>query len=64
MNISILRIVVIGLVLAVLLAVVGMIILAIQGDSIPGTLETVALAGFTGLLGLLAPSKPVTDPNI
>lgn len=63
MNLSILKIIVLGLVICVILAVVGMIYLVSQDRSIPQTLETIVIAGFTGLLGLLAPSRTATDPN-
>lgn len=59
-NLSILSIVVVGLVLALLVDVVGFVILAVNGLSIPGVMENGALMIVTGLLGLLAPSKDVT----
>lgn len=61
-RVSILMIVVIGIVLIELLTVSGMIWLVVQERAIPGTLETIAVAGLTGLLGVLAPSRAVTAP--
>lgn len=58
--VSILSLVVIIVGLAVLLSVGGMIYLVGQDRAIPGTLETIVVAGITGLLGLLAPSRDVT----
>lgn len=57
---SILSIVVIIVGLTILLCVGGMIYLVGQDRAIPGTLETITVAGITGLLGLLAPSRDVT----
>jgi hypothetical protein len=48
-------VVIIGLV--VLVCVVGIVYLVTQDRSVPGTLETIVVAGVTGLLGLLAPSR-------
>lgn len=61
-NVSILLVVVIGIVLIEILTVVGMIILVVQERQIPGTLETIAVAGLTGLLGVLAPSRAAATP--
>lgn len=60
-NLSILKIVVSGLVLALLLLVAGIIYLLGQGQGVPGTLETLSGMIVTGLLGLLAPSRTVTQ---
>ena len=56
-NLSILKIVVMGLIMALLMVVAGMIYLLGQEQNIPGTLETLAGMIVTGLLGLLAPSR-------
>jgi hypothetical protein len=61
MNITVLKMVVaiVGLVEVVVL--IGMVFLVVGGRNIPGTFETVAVAGLTGLLGLLAPSQAVAQ---
>jgi hypothetical protein len=61
MNITVLKMVVaiVGLVEVVVL--IGMVFLVVGGRNIPGTFETVAAAGLTGLLGLLAPSQAVAQ---
>lgn len=43
----------------VILCVLGMIYLVVNDKAIPGTLETVTVAGVTGLLGLLVPAGRV-----
>jgi hypothetical protein len=56
-DLSILKIVVVGLVLLLIILAVGMILMVLQGMSIPGTFETLTGMTVTGLLGLLAPSR-------
>jgi hypothetical protein len=63
MNISILKMVVgiIGLLLVMMAA--GVILLLMQGKNVPSEFWTIIVSGFTGLLGLLAPSKEVARPS-
>lgn len=61
-KVSVLLVVVIGIILIELITVAGMIVLVVQERAIPGTLETIAVAGLTGLLGVLAPSRTVATP--
>lgn len=56
-NVSVLKLVVIIVGIVVLMCVGGMIYLVSQERAIPGTLETLSVAGITGLLGVLVPSK-------
>lgn len=58
MNVLQMVVVIIGVVIIV--CVMGIIYLVSQDRAIPGTLETITVAGVTGLLGLLAPSKAAT----
>lgn len=60
---SILKMVVLIIGIAIILCIFGMIYLVVQEKPIPGTLETVVALGFGGLLGLLAPSKDAANPN-
>lgn len=60
---SILKIVVLIVGAVEILAMAGIVYLVGQDRPVPGTLETVSVAGLTGLLGLLAPSRAATDPN-
>lgn len=57
---SILSLVVAIIGIVIIICVCGVIYLVAQDRAIPGTLETVLVAGITGLLGLLAPSREVT----
>jgi CDP-diglyceride synthetase len=43
--------------IVIIACVLGMIYLVVNDKAIPGTLETITVAGVTGLLGLLAPSR-------
>lgn len=54
-NVSILRIVVIGLVIGFLILVAGMFYLIANDKMIPNTVETLTTAIVTGMLGLLVP---------
>lgn len=56
-DLSILKIVVVGLVILLIILSVGMVLMVLQGMSIPGTFETLTGMTVTGLLGLLAPSR-------
>lgn len=62
-NTSILKMVVMIIGAAVLLSIAGIIYLVVQERAVPDILAALALSGFTGLLGLLAPSKDVTEPQ-
>lgn len=65
MNISIMRLVVgiIGILLIVM--AIGVILLIALGKPVPSEFWTVIVSGFTGLLGLLAPSREVTrSPDV
>ena len=61
MNVSILRLVVVGIILEMLIVVTGIIILILQDKAIPSTLETLSVASVTGLLGLLGPSRDAKE---
>lgn len=63
-DISILKMVVIIVGLVEVLSMAGIIYLVSQQVAVPGTLETIAVAGLTGLLGLLAPSREATRTDI
>lgn len=60
-DISILKMVVAVIGLVLVLTVIGIIYLVVNDKAIPGTLETLAVASVTGLLGLLAPSRAATQ---
>lgn len=62
MNASVLKIVVIGLVVALLVALAGIVLIVLlTSKDVPGELWTLLVSMVTGLLGLLAPSKEVTQ---
>lgn len=62
MNISILKIVVAIIGILLILMAVGVILLIALGKAVPSEFWTIIISGFTGLLGLLAPSKEVAVP--
>lgn len=51
------RLVVLAVALALLLAIVGIVVLALQGQPIPDVLQNVAVGSLTGLVGLLVPTR-------
>lgn len=57
MNVPILKMVVAIVGIVIILSVVGIVYLVINDKAIPGTLETITVAGITGLLGLLTNTK-------
>lgn len=61
MNVSVLKMVVFIIGMVILTAMVGVIYLIAQERQVPGTLETIAVASLTGLLGLLAPSREAAN---
>ena len=54
---SILRLVVIGLILALVIVLVGSFLLLLNGIALPGFVDALGFSIVTGLLGLLAPSR-------
>lgn len=62
MNMSILKVVVFIVGGVMLLCSAGVILLIALDKDVPSQLWTIILSGFTGLLGLLAPSKEVAVP--
>lgn len=64
MNISILKMVVtvIGAMVILALCMVGLLI--INDKPVPDIFQITIVSGFTGLLGLLAPSKDATNPDL
>ena len=63
MNVSILKMVVLGIILVLLMFAGGIVYLVSNDKNVPEVMSTVVIAGITGLLGLLAPSKDATNPN-
>ena len=64
-NFSLLSIVAIGLVIALLLELVGIVlVLLLTERAVPSELWALVLAEVTGLLGLLAPSKDAVQPAV
>lgn len=63
-NISILKMVVVGVIAALLMTLAGIIYLVASTDkSVPDILQIVVASCISGLLGLLAPSKDATNPH-
>jgi hypothetical protein len=56
-NASVLKVVTLGLVLALIIELVGIVLIILNDKQVPGELWTLCVAEVTGLLGLLAPSK-------
>lgn len=63
MNISILKIVVLIIGIVLVIFSCGIVYLQANDKNIPDVMATIIVAGITGLLGLLAPSKDATNPN-
>lgn len=61
-NVSILKLVVVILGLILVIMSVGVVVLVVLSKAVPSEFWSIILAGFTGLLGLLAPSKEVAAP--
>lgn len=64
MNISILKMVVAIIGVMVILAICMVGLLVINNKPVPDIFQITIVSGFTGLLGLLAPSKEAANPNL
>lgn len=51
------RLVILAVALVLIIAVVGIIVLATNGQPIPDVLQNIAVGSLTGLVGLLVPSR-------
>ena len=60
-NLTVLKMVVAIVGIVEIAVLVGMVFMVVEDRNIPGTFETIAVAGLTGLLGLLAPSREVAQ---
>lgn len=51
------RLVVLAVATALVLSIVGIVVLALQAQTIPDVLQNVAVGALTGLVGLLVPTR-------